>query len=96
MREKLTELKIERNSLRDRLHKAIEEAKSNNEKIKEFRGALKGSRENFLERIEDLEQRLVTAANLTKDDERNINNEITTLKRSLKTAQSSGDIEMRL
>ena len=43
MREKLTELKVERNSLRERLHKAIDEAKLNNEKIKEYRGSLKGS-----------------------------------------------------
>ncbi len=66
-----------------------------NEKIKEYRGALKGSRENFADRLEDLEHRLLTA-DISKDEEKNLNNEIMLLKRKLREAESSGNIEEKL
>ena len=57
---------------------------------------MKGSRENFAHKLEELEHKLITAADLSKNDERSINNEITEIKRKLKNAESSGNIEIKL
>jgi chromosome segregation ATPase len=102
LREKLADLRVERNTLRDRLHSAIEEAKANvvfpftqGEKLKEYRGSLQGSRESFAEKLDRLEHRLLTAE-ITKEEEKSLNNEIMLLKRKLREAESSGNIEYRL
>lgn len=66
-----------------------------NEKIKEYRAALKGSRENYSERLEELEHRLISA-DISKAEEKSLNDEIMLLKRKLREAESSGNIEMKL
>lgn len=73
MRDKLAELKVERNKLGDDLHHAIQKAKANNEKIKEYRGALKGSKENHLDRLRELEHIQMTK-DLNKNEEKEVNN----------------------
>lgn len=75
--------------------KLIEEAKQNNALIKELGGKSKGSKETLGEKLRELEHRLCTAA-LTKDDEKNLNNEITLLKRKMKDAETVGNIEFRI
>jgi uncharacterized coiled-coil DUF342 family protein len=66
-----------------------------NEKLKEYRGALHGSRENFTEKLDQLEHRLLTA-DITKEEEKSLNNEIMLLKRKVREAESSGNIEYKL
>ena len=46
-------------------------------------------------RLEELENRLMTAQ-LTKDDEKNLNTEITLLKRKMKDAENVGNIEFKI
>ena len=57
--------------------------------------ASKNSREYFEERVEKLELRLRTAE-LSKDEEKNLNNEIMVAKRKVKDAEPAGNIEGRL
>ena len=66
-----------------------------NEKLKEYRAALKGSRENFTDRLRELEHRQMTKQ-LSKLEEKELNNEIMTLKRKIKDAESSGNVEIKL
>jgi hypothetical protein len=63
--------------------------------LKEFRGGLSGSRESFIEKLERLEHRLLTAA-ITKEEEKALNNEIMLLKRKVREAESTGNIECKL
>jgi hypothetical protein len=47
------------------------------------------------EKLEKLEHRLTTDT-LSKDDEKNLNNEIMLLKRKIKDAESVGNIEFKI
>lgn len=71
------------------------QAQIQNNNIKALKDASKNSREYFEERLEKLELRLRTA-DLSKEEEKNLNNEITLAKRKVKDAEPAGNIEGKL
>lgn len=63
--------------------------------IKDLGGKSKTSKETLSEKLYELEQKLMTAV-LVKDEEKNLNNEITLLKRKIKDSESVGNIESKI